>query len=284
MPILKPSATEPNGDLMHCNQHPLPKRAAQFRKLVEEDKNFLATCDGGDVGSAERRSIWLLGIEPGWSIRDQQNENTGSGISKEDYESYSVKLQLQWPFNRNAFKLLSALSGNDPRQYKKFAEDNNIFERNSPGYFKGNLFPAACNNLGVWRDEHRQETGFCDKSTYRDWMRKTRFPILKAWIKKCSPKLIICSGLTHLCDFLTVTDTLDVPKPHTFGVNGYPKRVYVASNGIVPIAVIPHLSGGTHSLNSFQAISETAKYIKNSLPDLHFDASKEKHIDAPQRP
>lgn len=255
---------------MIVRERPLSERALQFRALVEDPDNFQNTCDGGDVGSPDAPSIWLFGLEPGWSTSDQQNEETGNGNSEEELKCYSVEMQLGWPFNRNAFKLLAALKGNAPKDYVKFAMQDHPFERGYSGYFKGNLFPSACNNVGIWGDEHRLETGFDDKSDYQNWMRTTRFAIVKAWIERCRPKLLICTGLTHLHDFLAVTDTPEVPEPHVFSVNGHSKRVHVASSGIVPMAVIPHLSGGVHSLNSFQAISETATYIAQALPGLRF--------------
>lgn len=44
---------------------PLSPAAAAFRNRVEDETAFLTTCEGGDPGSPENRSIWLLGIEPG---------------------------------------------------------------------------------------------------------------------------------------------------------------------------------------------------------------------------
>jgi hypothetical protein len=181
-----------------------------------------------------------------------------------------VELQFQFRFNQNAFKLLAALKGESPEDYRQFALRVRPFERGSKGYFKGNLFPAACNNLGEWGEDHREETGFSDKVSYQDWMRKTRFAIVKAWIEKCRPKLLICTGLTHIDDFLTLTDTKEVPAPYVFHVNGHPKRIHVTSTGIVPLAVIPHLSGGAHSLNSSESISETAAHIRRTLPGIAF--------------
>jgi len=252
---------------MTFQERPLSERALHFRASVENPDNFPNTCDGGDIGSPNKPSIWLFGLEPGWSTSDQQNEETGKGNSEEDLKLYSVEMQLGWPFNRNAFKLLASLQGEIPKNYREFARQHRPFENGYSGYFKGNLFPAACNNVGAWGEEHIEETGFDDKADYQGWMRTTRFAIVKAWIERCRPKLLICTGLTHLQDFLAVTDT---PKPpeHAFSVNGHSKRVYVASSGIVPMAVIPHLSGGVHSLNSFQAISETAAYIAQALPGL----------------
>jgi hypothetical protein len=250
---------------------PVSATASSFRARMADQTNFPETCDGGDPGSQAARSIWLLGLEPGWSIQDKLNEEAGNATPDDEHTEYSVELQQKWPFNRNAFKLLAALKGESPHNYKDFAFRERPFQRGSKGYFKGNLFPVPCNNMGAWGDDDRRATGFAEKSLYQHWMRATRFPIVKAWIEKCCPKLIICTGLTHMNDFLTVTDTPNRPEPHFIRVNGHTKRVDVASNGTVPVAVIPHLSGGTHSLNSLQAISEAAAYIRHALPDVEFE-------------
>lgn len=252
------------------DEMPLSATASLFRTKMANPNNFPDTCDGGDVGSPHAPSIWLLGLEPGWSIQDAINEKAGIGTSDDEYDSYSIELQQKWPFNRNAFKLLTALKGGLPDAYKDFASRERPFERGSKGYLKGNLFPIACNNMGEWGDDEREATGFAEKASYQQWMRTTRFPIVQAWINKCRPKLIIGTGLTYMNDFLAVTDTPDVPAPHFIQVNGHTKRVHVASNGVVPVAVIPHLSGGIHSLNSSQAIAETAAYIKSILVEVDF--------------
>jgi hypothetical protein len=178
---------------------------------------------------------------------------------------YSVKRQLKWPFNRNAFKLLAALQGTSLEKYKDFAQDKRPFEKGCTGYFKGNLFPVACSKMSAWDEGHRQETGFETKDTYQDWVCKARFPIVRSWIEKCRPRLVICSGLTRLYDFTDATGTVHVPEAHRFDVNGHEKRMHVATKGTVPIAVIPHLSGGPAGLNSNKAIVLAAKHIRDVL-------------------
>jgi hypothetical protein len=257
-------------EYLMTEEMPLSTEASLFRARMADHDNFAETCDGGDAGSPSAPSIWLLGLEPGWSVQDQMNEEAGNGRPADRYDTYSVELQQKWPFNRNAFKLLASLKGEAPEPFKDFAFRERPFERGSKGYFKGNLFPVACNSLTVWGDDARHLTGFTDKSLYQRWMRATRFPIVKTWIEKCRPKLVICTGPSQMSDFLTVTGTPVVPEPHYFLVNGHMKRVHVASNGTVPVAVIPHLSGGTHSLNSAEAISSAAAYIKHRLPDVKF--------------
>ncbi|HEX6785096.1 MAG TPA: hypothetical protein VF098_10650 [Sphingomicrobium sp.] len=244
--------------------------ASAFRARMADRSNFPETCDGGDCGSPSQRSIWLLGLEPGWSVQDQIEDQAGTERSDEEFANYSVELQQTMPFNRNAFKLLAALKGHPPEDYREFACRYRPFERGSGGYFKGNLFPVPCNNLGEWGDQDRRATGFDDKAAYQQWMRATRFPIVASWIAECLPRLIICTGLTHVADYLAVTATPCAPPAHLFQVNGHTKRVHVGSSGLVPVALIPHLSGGPNGLNSVEAIAGAAAYIRRTLTDVDF--------------
>jgi hypothetical protein len=85
------------------------------------------------------------------------------------------------------------------------------------------------------------------------------------WIEKCKPRLVLCIGLRGMADFLYVTRTPSVPKPHVYEINGHAKRIFVATDGVAPVAVVPHLSGGTNGLNSNAAIAEAARYIRERL-------------------
>lgn len=244
----------------------LSDEAQKFRTLVHDSAQFIATCDGGDPGTPDHPSTWLVGLEPGWSARDDDEEASGSGPTDAHYEEYSIDLQLTWPYNRNAFKLLAALAGENPRDYVAFATLKRPFTRGSKGYFKGNLFPAACNNVGDWRSKDQADTGFETKEEYRDWMRSARLPIFKSWIEKCRPKLMICVGASHKQDFMSVSDTNEADlSEYVFEVNGHIKRMFVSKSAIVPIAIVPHISGSPCGLNSYDSIVLAAEYIRKEL-------------------
>lgn len=240
-------------------------RALAFRSRIENEAVFLSTCDGGDPGTPDDRAIWLLGIEPGWSLTDEAADDEMDAERTKKLANYEVELQLKWRFNQNAFKLLSALNGGAPEDYREFALRVRPFERGSTGYFKANLFPEPCNNVGEWDDASAAKTGFASKDDYRSWLRDNRFRVMTKWIEKSRPRLVIGTGLTHLEDFLAITGTVETPQAHIITVNGHAKRMHVATSGTVPVAVIPHLSGGSHSLNSNAAIALTAAHIRIEL-------------------
>lgn len=243
----------------------LSPTAAAFRKRVEDEAAFFETCEGGDPGTPESRSIWLLGIEPGWSLADEAADHRRDTKRDDQLSAYAVELQLEWPFNRNAFKLLSVLEGGTTEGYRDFALRARPFERGSKGYFKGNLFPEPCNNVGEWDEGSVARTGFADKDDYRVWLRENRFRVIKTQIERYRPRLLIGAGLSHLADFLTITGTDKFPSARSITVNSHAKRLHVATDGTVPVAIIPHLSGGPHSLNSDAAIRLAAEEILAEL-------------------
>ena len=122
----------------------LTQAVQDFRKRVEEDCCFLSTCDGGDPGTPDHKSVWLLGIEPGWSLNDERAAHGEDAERARKLAAYAVELQLKWPFNRNAFKLLCALHDGSPDDYRNFALCARPFERGSKGFLKANLFPEPC--------------------------------------------------------------------------------------------------------------------------------------------
>lgn len=249
----------------------ISETARTFRLRAEDPSRFLETCDGGDLGSPDRRTIWLLGIEPGWSVADQLLDEQGLRDKAEGMVDYSVETQIAWPFNRKAFQLLAALNGLPPENYRDFAFAKRPFERGSKGYFKANLFPEPFNKVGDWDAAAIDKTGFGTKEEYRDWLKSVRFPVFRSWIEKHRLALVIGTGLSHLDDFLEITGTAEKPTPQVFDINGHRKRMYGSAEGVVPVAVLPHLSGNTHSLNSYQSIREVAERILATVPGVGSD-------------
>lgn len=236
----------------------LSSKATEFRFSLENKNTFFDHCDGGDPGTPKSPSIWLFGLEPGWSKTDAKAEQLTTDC-KEDLD-YSVEAQLGWPFNRNAFKLLAALAGMSSDKYRAFALERRPFERGSIGYFKGNIFPVPQNNISVWDSDAIDGTGFESKIEYQDWVREKRFPIVSSWIAECRPRIFIGVGNSYKNDFIKVTQSTDV-EPIEFFINGHRKIVYWSSQGIVPLVIIPHLSSGKNGLNSYAAIDKTAEII-----------------------
>jgi len=243
----------------------LSAAAVEFRARVSDPARFLETCEGGDAGTPDNPSIWVVGIEPGWTIADAVADAKADPELDAERERYSIELQLQWPYNVKAFKLLAGIAGRSTKDHKAFAEEARPFEKGSVGYFKANLFPEPFNNVGEWDAEATELTGFGSKPEYQDWLRDARFAVLREMIAKHRPKLLIGTGLTHLHDFMNITGTTQESEAIRFEVNGHSKRMHISTSGVVPMAVVPHFTGGSHGLNSEESVRIAADKIRQAL-------------------
>jgi hypothetical protein len=235
--------------------------AENFRASIHDESTF-AGCDGGDLGTPDNPSIWLFGIEPGWSKRDAAREASAVNEVDPRFERYEIGLQLEWPFNRNAFKLLAALDGRDPSTYREFAIERRPFEAGSRGYFKGNLSPIPFRRASEWDDDARQKTGFKDRASYDAWMIETRLPVIAKWIIKFKPSLFIGVGLSR-ADLFARAAGAGTLHSRVFEVNGHKKRVHWSTDGHANLLVVPHLSGGANGLNSDASVRIVAQIARD---------------------
>jgi hypothetical protein len=163
-------------------------------------------CDGGDIGTPDRSSIWFCGIE--WGGGHPANTEELIAIWAEDvstpppgFENWEAN--LEYIFNWQAAKLLSVIGGASVQDYKDFAEKAQPFVAGSRGYFKMNLYPLAFKNTShaLWHDAFADATGLASKQDYLAWVKANRFPVMKSWGSSCAPKLVICAGITYREDF-----------------------------------------------------------------------------------
>lgn len=163
-------------------------------------------CDGGDIGSAERRATWFCGIE--WGGGHVANVEVLNTMFAEDLRQPPIgydtwEENLAYIFNWQAMKLLSVINGRQVSDYKSFAKEVKPFTSGSRGYFKMNLYPLAFRNTSHehWASEFAQATGLADKASYLSWIKANRFPAMRAWTDQHLPKVIVCAGITYLHDF-----------------------------------------------------------------------------------
>lgn len=221
-------------------------------------------CDGGDPGEPASPSIWVFGIEWGWSKKDQLTEEVGETEPVDLL--YSVKSQLNWPYNRNTFKLLAAINGENPRNFREFAHSVRAFEKGSKGYFKGNIYPIPFNRVDKWDEQAVQRTGLKDKSAYQTWCKENRFSVISEWRKVHRPNLFIGVGSTFLSDFQKIAGVEEVEK-YEFTVNGHKKTIYWGKRDNLNLLVVPHLSGSRFGLNSYKSLEEVGSFVRKRLAD-----------------
>ena len=219
-------------------------------------------CDGGDPGSERSPSTWLFGLE--WGDPKSVNARAVSECSNADV-NYSIETQIRrWPFNRNAFKLLSSIYAGDINSYREFAHREQPFVKGQKGYFKGNLYPLGFNNLSAWNDEAIALSGFLTKEDYIEWARRERLSVVRCWIQKYKPKLFIGAGIGFLHDFLNALGTKSYTE-HRFEANNIRRRIFLGSVGETVFAIVPHLSGGRFGLTSTDSISLAGHIIRERL-------------------
>ncbi len=213
--------------------------------------------DGGDAGTPNAPAIWLFGMEHGDAVNIAQEEAVGRAI-----RDYSVDKQLIYPFNRNAFKLFAAIQGEQVESYAQFARQHQPWVPGSRGYFKGNLYPYPCRNLGAWSEQAQRDTGFERKKDLVTWCREHRLPAIAEAVQRHRPRLFIGVGSLMAREFGQACFGTNVPlSVHEFAVNGRVKKLrYALHNGTV-LVVVPHISSGSNGLNSDAALQATGQFI-----------------------
>jgi len=179
-------------------------------------KEWVASYSGCDGGSIEKSSIWFVGIEWGYAKgkgqTDEEHEKSISTYHKGEmseaikvgYEhpclsSYPLKEHTGYIFGLNSTKLLCAIKGQSVGNYQDFA-----LETLDTDILKLNLYPIALPYVddSLWKKFNLSElTGLANKKEYRDYCAKYRFPFFRSELKKNSPSLVLCTGVTYVENF-----------------------------------------------------------------------------------
>lgn len=214
-------------------------------------------CDGGNPGG----STWICGIEYGGGETEGKFQFTD--VTEPAYvggEIYDRGDFLKYRYNWKAVKLLAALDGRDVKNYAKFYEDRQCFNRQSD-YFKLNLFPLGFRNTSHshWTEWIATKTGIPTKDEYLRWCIAHRFPALRSWVEKYSPKLVVCTGITYADWFHEAFGEEDDRIIDTTA-GGKLVRSFVTNGGKTLIAVT-YFFGGRYGLKSDPELAATAKHI-----------------------
>jgi len=184
--------------------------------ITEDFKNWalgFSGVDGGDIGSHEKKSRWVCGIEWGAGHTSEELKNCLNNCPEEipvGYETWEEN--IAYIFNWQVMKLFSAIDGNSVDNYKKFAEKIKPFVREEQGYFKMNLYPIAFKDTDEerWNNGFSEVTGLKTKQEYIDWCRQNRLAKIRDWTLAYSPELVICLGKTYADDFLLAYGDRDI--------------------------------------------------------------------------
>lgn len=219
-----------------------------------------------EAGSPGDPAIWLLGLEHGTYRSRHENAYNGGGGNTAGDDGYSVEMQMRWPYNKKAFKLLAAMdSSYGVKRYREFARHRQPFVKGSRGYFKGNLYPFPCNRFDSWNSDAELNTGFASKKDYLRWCRDNRLPVVHSWVNAHAPEIIIGVGIGSRKAFSRAVFGSEVELgEHRFYVNGHRKRLFYRVEGDRKLVVVPHFSG-SHGLNSDESLQLSGEFISSVL-------------------
>ncbi|AWX16133.1 hypothetical protein CEP48_08115 [Mergibacter septicus] len=221
--------------------------------------------NGGDIGSAEKPSIWCCGIE--WGGENINSESLQQFLATDEWKNIDGLDEMENcgnPTDQGICKVLAAVAGRKVEDYKAFAEEQQIWIKGAKtGYFKMNLFPLWFENTNVpWSKELKDIFGFADKKEYQNWCRQYRFPKMKELMQEHQPKLIIGFGKSHLNDFnLAFSDGNKQFYTNTID----DQEIYWKRENNTLLVVVPAVTGGAYSLISDQSKQEVGEFIRDLL-------------------
>jgi len=241
-----------------------------MEKYIKEWACSLSGCDGGDLEA----DTWLCGIEWGGGSRDGYYETDlpkeiKNGANTGNLDKHDWKDSITYTYGRSFAKLYTAINGGNVEDYK------NVVQLSGSELFKANLYPIAFDstNHNLWHENGLDKlTGFESKYLFNTWCYFNRFQAFSNLRKKYGPKLIICTGVDYLRDFLMFfAGNENIGKLNTSVVcpkseaNKYDRTYYwVYLDNRTLLVVIPFFSG-RYGLNSNHLLQEMGFRIKELM-------------------
>lgn len=249
-----------------------------MNEISKEFKDWACSFSGCDGGNPTA-DIWLCGIE--WGYIAEENEKIEyykeelpkeiiRGETKNPSKEFKWKDSLTYPYGRSFAKLYKAIKGENVDCYREDIENNEIL-------FRLNLYPIAFSSTdhNLWEDyELNKTTGFDSKYLFNTWCFFNRLPFFNSLREEHKPKLIICTGVNYLRDFLMCFGGKDIGKLQTGEIepnseknktkSGRGRIFYYVKVGQTLLMIIPFLSG-VHGLNSNYLLQEMGNEIKDIL-------------------
>ena len=227
----------------------------------------LSGCDGGDPTA----TIWLCGIEWGFSKRDGKPEDYYKKILPQEISNgkytppskYDWQGSIEFPYGKSVAKLYAAIKEQPVEHYR-----NVVSEYSGTEIFKLNLYPIAFNSTDdeFWKTQGLDElTGFSEKHLFKTWCFLNRFPWVRELVAQKKPKLVIGTGIGYLTDFFACfaghDPEIDIHSDQ-IAQDGLMRNYYWARTQLgTTLVVIPFLSG-RYGLNSNKLIQEMGNKIR----------------------
>ncbi|OZG71077.1 hypothetical protein BTA51_22100 [Hahella sp. CCB-MM4] len=228
-------------------------------------------CDGGYLSA----NTWLCGIEwGGGSKKPDYYEKT----LPEEIKKGSAEVNLEWhdwadsltyPYGISFAKLYQAIKGRNVEDYQY------VLKLTGKELFKMNLYPIAFDSTdhNLWHQYGLDKiTGFKSKFLFNTWCFFNRFPFFAELRRKHNPKLIICTGIDYLRDFLmffggnTSIERLNIDHVSPISVaNSYDRQFFWVKLPPNTLLVVVPFFSGRYGLNSNYLLQEIGAKIKSLL-------------------
>lgn len=241
-----------------------------MKNNIKEWACSLSGCDGGNI----QADTWLCGIEWGGGSRDNYYEiglpqEINNGAASTNLKKHDWKNSISYTYGRSFAKLYKAIAGGKVEDYKE------VVNLTGSELFKTNLYPIAFDSTdhSLWHKNGLDNlTGFESKHLFNTWCFFNRFPEFSKLRKKHKPKLIICTGVDYLRDYLMFfggngnIDKLktDIVAPQS-KANAYDRTYYwVHLDNDSLLVVIPFFSD-RYGLNSNHLLQEMGSKVRELL-------------------
>jgi hypothetical protein len=238
----------------------------EARKKFSEWAKGFSGCDGGNPYG----SIWFCGIEWGGGFSEDRLDQVFSDKFPEPPQLYTAAEEnLAYQYNIKLMKMIAALRGQPTSGYEEVARETPFPFHQHSDFFKANLFPIAFKNVDArrWTEGFHGATGLATRDRYCDWCREHRFPVMRQWVEKYRPRLVIGVGRSFWSDYLRAFGRGDLIHEETVGQR---KLIWTVANGGKTVVVVtPFLNYYRWCLNSDELIEAFGHRIRQIFAD-HF--------------
>lgn len=233
----------------------------------------LSGCDGGNI----KADTWLCGIEWGQGSYDDgiyykevlPNEISKGAVTLKNTK-FDWKGSTTYPYGRSFAKLWTVINDENGK-----AENyRDVSSLDGSQLFKLNLYPIAFDSTDhdLWHKYDLDKiTGFENKHLFNTWCFFNRFSAYSKLRVEHRPKLIICTGVDYLRDFLMCfVGNENIDKLNVGSIEGqsennkYARKYYWVKADETLIVITPFFSG-RYGLNSNFLLEKMGKEIKSLM-------------------
>lgn len=225
--------------------------------------------DGGNIQS----EVWFCGLEHGIGgnftseMSAKEKPVSEDNIYSWDHSEYDGGWNA--PYNQRVCWFMDYFYQLDlsENSYEDFVKAHKILFKEGMG-FKANMFPirfSGRDNIN-WSSELVELTGFSTFIEYENWCVEHRGKFFRQYVEKYSPKVIVCTGITHDYNFIKFFTGQESFK--RFPDRPNPSKKYRISYNYIGntlVCVVPFFRKMPNCIDSPEKMESLVKDIKSLL-------------------